>query len=159
MGDKDKKSDSPAMQAYYDGTAKHPGGRPTNYSPVIVNKALDYLNNYGDYGKNIPSIARLAQVLDTTQKTLYEWAHHEDKPEFSKILCQIKQAQEIELLENGLSGDYNSNITKLVLGKHGYHDRQEVSAHIETKEVGNNELARRLAFVLAKGVTVEHEPD
>ena len=26
----------------------------------------------------------------------------------------------------GLKGDFNSTITKLVLGKHGYHDKQDV---------------------------------
>ena len=29
------------------------------------------------------------------------------------------------LVGNGITGTYNSNITKLVLGKHGYHDRAQ----------------------------------
>jgi hypothetical protein len=29
------------------------------------------------------------------------------------------------LIAKGLSGDFNSAIAKLVLGKHGYHDRVE----------------------------------
>lgn len=29
------------------------------------------------------------------------------------------------LLKNGLNNTFNSNITKLVLGKHGYHDRAQ----------------------------------
>ena len=28
-------------------------------------------------------------------------------------------------MKNGLNNTFNSNITKLLLGKHGYHDRQQ----------------------------------
>jgi len=157
MGYIDRKSDSPAMQAYYDGTGKHPGGKPSLYNPEINKRALEYLNSYQDNGDVIPSIVGLAQVINIRRETLHVWANHEDKKEFANILKQIVEKQEQVLLNKGLTGDFNSNIAKLVLGKHGYHDKQELSAQIETKKVGDNELARRLAYVLAKGVTVEHE--
>jgi len=44
---------------------------------------------------------------------------------FSHILDNINKKQEQVLLKNGLNNQFNSNITKLVLGKHGYHDRAQ----------------------------------
>jgi len=37
----------------------------------------------------------------------------------------LNKRQEQILLKNGLNNKFNSNITKLVLGKHGYHDRPQ----------------------------------
>jgi hypothetical protein len=41
----------------------------------------------------------------------------------------IAEKQERELLNNGLSGDFNYSITKMMLSKHGYSDatKQELS--------------------------------
>ncbi len=140
-------------------TIKTQVGRPTSYNDQVLLTAIDYLFNYKEHGQNVPTVARLAQLLELTEVTLYRWANDENKAEFSYTLERIKQAQKIELVENGLSGNYNSNITKLMLYNHGFSDKQEVTAQIETKDVGNNELARRLAFVLAKGVTIEGETE
>ena len=133
-------------------------GPPTKFNSETIDKALHYLNNYHEYGKNIPSVAKLAQVLDVTRETLYTWAKQEDKKELSDIIQKLSISQEVELLENGLSGAYNSTITKLVLGTHhGYHEKQEVTAQVQVDDVGNSELARRLAYVIAQGVTIEGE--
>ena len=55
---------------------------------------------------------------------MYAW--EKEHKEFSYILADIKAKQEKVLISKGLSGDFNSAITKLVLGKHGYHDKQDV---------------------------------
>jgi len=49
--------------------------------------------------------------------------------EFSDILKELDADQEIKLLNSGLTGDFNSTITKLILTKHGYSDKtqQELS--------------------------------
>jgi hypothetical protein len=100
-------------------------GRPTKYSTALLEKAQHYLDNYEEYGDVIPSAVGLALVLDIRRSTLYEWAKAEDKKAFTDILDNINKRQEQILLNNGLSNKFNSNITKLVLGKHGYHDRPE----------------------------------
>jgi len=94
-------------------------GRPTKYSPELVAKAKDYYKNYSAYGDMIPSIVGLAVALDLCEATLYNW-DNEDHPEFLGILDKIKTKQHQVLINNGLSGDFNAQITKLVLGKHGY---------------------------------------
>ena len=100
-------------------------GRPTKYSAELLEKAQHYLDNYEEYEEVIPSAVGLALVLDITRTTLYDWAKDEDKKVFSNILDNINKKQEQILLKNGLTNQFNSNITKLVLGKHGYHDRPQ----------------------------------
>ena len=100
-------------------------GRPTKYNTALLEKAQHYLDNYEEYDEVIPSAVGLALVLDITRATLYAWAKDEDKKAFSDILDNINKKQEQVLLKNGLNNKFNSNITKLVLGKHGYHDRPQ----------------------------------
>lgn len=106
-----------------------PGGRPTKYNEALVEKARDYLNVYETLGDVIPSIEGLSIYLDVTRTTLYDWEKQEEKKEFSDILRKINATQHQVLINKGLSNDFNSAITKLVLGKHGYHEKmqQEVS--------------------------------
>ena len=99
-------------------------GRPTKYNDILVSKAKDYITSYVTYGDVIPSIVGLASILDVNRSTLYEW--EKEHPIFSDILEAIKREQQRVLLNRGLLGDFNSAITKLVLGKHGYHDKQDV---------------------------------
>ena len=100
-------------------------GRPTDYSPELVAKASEYLDKYEEQGDMIPSVVGLCKYIGRSRACIYRWAEQEDKKEFSDILDDINETQSRVLINKGLSGDFNSNITKLVLGKHGYHDKQD----------------------------------
>jgi hypothetical protein len=102
---------------------KHPGGRPTKYCNDTLIVARDYLNHYEEHGDQIPSIAGLAVILGVRRETLHVWAKEEGKEVFSNILGAILAKQENVLINKGLTGDFNSAISKLVLGKHGYHEK------------------------------------
>ena len=99
-------------------------GRPSKYTEEIIKKAENYIYDYETYNDIIPSIVGLASILEVTRTTLYKW--EKEHEEFSYILENIKREQEKVLLNKGLIGDFNSAITKLVLGKHGYHDKQDL---------------------------------
>lgn len=58
-----------------------------------------------------------------SRKTLYNWADQND--DFLHIFELILSEQEKTLVKYGLEGKFNSTITKLMLTKHGYHDKQE----------------------------------
>ena len=104
-----------------------PAGRPSKLTPEVFEKAIDYINGgYEDEGRAIPSIIGLARVLNVTRSTLYKWAEDLDS-EFSDILAKCNEEQHEILITKGLQGDFNPTICKLVLGKHGYHERQEVT--------------------------------
>ena len=102
------------------------GGRPSIYTPELLEKARHYVLNYADYGDQIPSIAGLACELSISRDTCHAWAKEEDKPEFSDIIRDIAQAQERKLLNGGLSGSFNPTIAKLVMSKHGYSEKSEL---------------------------------
>ncbi len=103
--------------------------RPTEYNETTVSSSKQYLESCTDERVglhvvvDIPSIEGLARFLGLNKSTLYDW---ESKyPEFSNVLDDIRNEQATRLLNNGLSGTYNSTITKLMLSKHGYVDKQE----------------------------------
>ena len=97
-------------------------GQPTKYNDEVLAKAMGYLEDCPD---TIPSAVGLAVHLKVARKTLYNWAAMEGNTEFSGLMNLVNDAQHHQALNKGLSGDYNSAITKLVLANHGYHEKQE----------------------------------
>lgn len=105
---------------------KNKGGRPTKYTPELLEKARDYLHTYETiYDQAFPSDIGLARVIGITTSTLYEWAKDPEKKEFSDILDEINADQQLVAWRKGLKGEYNASLVKLLLGKHGYSDKSE----------------------------------
>ena len=103
-------------------------GRPTDYSEETLTKTQDYLDHFEEYGDAIPSIAGLAVFLGISRETVYDWSRQEKKKKFSYILRNILSKQENVLINKGLKNEFNSNITKLALGKHGYTDKSDFTS-------------------------------
>jgi len=118
-------------------------GRPTLYGTEIIAKSQEYLENYHLYEELIPSQAGLALHVGVSRETLRKWGKDADKSEFIGILERIQAKQEVLLVSKGLGGEFNSNICKLVMGKHGYHDKQDLESQstfkfsIDKKDAGN----------------------
>jgi len=104
-----------------------PAGRPSEYSQEIVDKAKHYIENYEEFGDAVPSVVGMCRAINRGKSTIYDWAKDDDK-EFSDILAQINELQELVTFNKSLTGEYNATIAKLLLGKHGYHDKQDVNA-------------------------------
>lgn len=104
------------------------GGRPLEYSEKILNKAREYLTLCQDTDEqiNLPTKGGLAVFLDVSRDTLYDWSSK--YPEFSYIMEQLGGIQEDRLINNGLAGTYNPTIAKVLLTKHGYIDKQDVTS-------------------------------
>lgn len=104
--------------------------RPTTWSPELEQQAWDYINDGWMEYDAIPSVVGLCRVLKRSRETLYGWARdpdnekHKDK-NFGDILRACNEMQELILLNGSLKNELNSNIAKLVLGKHGYKERSE----------------------------------
>ena len=110
--------------------AKNKGGRPTIYCQEMVDKAKEYLETFSESGDEvIPTIEGLSLFLDISRPTIYDWEKHEDKQEFSYIIKKIAQKQKQLLINMGLKSEFNSAITKLMLGTHGISEKhyQEVA--------------------------------
>ena len=102
------------------------GGRPTKYSPEILELARDYVVNFKEYDDVVPTIAGLACELNIARDTIYDWSEQEDKQEFSDIIKVLMAYQERNLVNGGLSGGMNPMITKLMLAKHGHSDKTDI---------------------------------
>jgi hypothetical protein len=101
-------------------------GRPTKHTDELLEKARAYLLEYPKNGEVIPSIVGLALHCGISKQRVYEWLKDEEKDEFRYIAMRVEQIQELKLASGGLTNEFNANITKLLLSKHGYSDRQEV---------------------------------
>lgn len=111
-----------------------PAGRPTKYNELTMEVAENYLQHHTDFGDLVPSNEGLSAVLCINSDTLYDWAKDPEKPAFSEMLRRIKDTQRRLLIAKGLSGEFNSAITKLILTKHGYSDKTEVDQKITIHE-------------------------
>lgn len=74
----------------------------------------------------------MAVHLCVGRATVYRW--REEHPEFRDILEQLLAIQASMLIQNGLKGEFNSTITKLMFSKHRgedgqpYMDKQDISS-------------------------------
>lgn len=109
---------------------KHPGGRPTKYDPSFVKKVDEYLKKCTDkrvgnrLKVKLPKREGFAIFLGVTRQTVDNWG--EEHKEFFDALAKIDLEQKNRLFDNGLSGDYNSTIAKLILSSnHGMAEKSE----------------------------------
>jgi hypothetical protein len=108
--------------------------RPTKYTKELLKRAKEYLNICKDteiekgsedrpvYSVKVklPTKGGLAVYLKVSRETLYQWA--DEHKLFSDIMEELGAIQEDRLINNGLSGDYNPTISKVLLTKHGYRE-------------------------------------
>ena len=99
-------------------------GPKSPYGDEVQEKAEWYLNGgYRELDQVIPSGAGLARYLGVHRRTLYKWA--EVHPAFKYALESMNDEQEVRCLNNGLTGKFTPIVTKLILARHGYHDKTD----------------------------------
>jgi len=104
-------------------------GRPTKYTPAIQKKADEYIKTLPE-GEIIHSIEGLADHLDLARSTVYKW--RDEIEEFSDTLERVLRKQAVSLINNGLAGEFNAPMTKMMMNvNHGYRERTETD-HMST---------------------------
>lgn len=102
-----------------------PAGRPTTCTPEIQEKAWEYVNGgWEELDHAFPSTVGLCDFLSIGRSTLYLWRDRDDN-RIMDILDAINTKQQLVAWNKGLKGDYNANLVKLLLGKHGYSEKQD----------------------------------
>jgi FMN phosphatase YigB (HAD superfamily) len=97
--------------------------RPTKYSDDQLKKAKHYMEHYQSYGDAVPTIEGLADELEVSRQTLYNWS---DKYEdFFDILERLMAKQCRKLINGALTNEFNSPFAKMMATKHGYSDKIE----------------------------------
>lgn len=115
-------------------TATKAVGRPSLFNQEMIERAKEYILFFqqpktADEIENdvevVPSVAGLALYLGVSRATLYNWG--DENKEFLDTLASLQAVQEVSLLNGGLRGRFNAQISKLALANHGYSDKQEVT--------------------------------
>jgi len=116
------------------------GGRPTSYTPELLEKANDYIDNWEQSDiERVPSVEGLAYHIGIARATVYDWQSQEKKQEFSDIVEKVMVLQGMMLQQGGLTGETNASITKLMLTKHGYSDKVETKTDLTVDIKGKSD--------------------
>ena len=75
---------------------KHAGGRPTKYTPELLEKAHEYADGAWKDEDAVPMIVGLALHCDISKQRVYEWMKDDDKAEFRDIAPFAVLFQKIE---------------------------------------------------------------
>jgi hypothetical protein len=97
-------------------------GRPSEYDAERIGKDISTYIEECKAHSYLPTVEGLAVHLSVGRTTIYRWREEHD--EFRNILEQILALQASMLIQNGLKGEFNSTITKLMLSKHKGEDGQ-----------------------------------
>ncbi|MAF36334.1 hypothetical protein CL622_04420 [archaeon] len=101
------------------------GGRPTTYNESYIAKALEYLETYKELGHTVPSVVGYCWFAGVAKSTVYDWCKKEENKGFSDTISAINEMQELDLINDSLTGKVNHQISKLLLAGHGYTDKVE----------------------------------
>ena len=123
-------------------------GRPTKLTPELKATANTYLDVYKDLEHAVPSAQGLAIFLGVSEGSLYNWGDKD--PEFLGTLDDIQTRQHFQLVNCGLTNDFNSAITKLMLANHGHSEKLD-----QTISCGNKPLEIKGTTWIYEGVKPE----
>jgi len=106
----------------------NPVGRPSKYTPELLEKAKAYAKDHKVDGSEdvIPSLEALALYLGIHRRTVWDWSKDPDKEDFSNIVEEVMAKQARTLFNGALKGELKEKTTGMMLSKHGYSERQEV---------------------------------
>lgn len=122
------------------------GGRPTKYKKSYIKKVDEYIESCQDEEKQVvkyegehstgyetkkivklPTLEGFAIYLNVSVDSLDRWA--KEHKEFCGALKKITNEQKERLITNGLSGDYNPTIAKLILSaNHGMREKKDLTS-------------------------------
>lgn len=110
-------------------------GRPSEYQEQYNELVDQYLQDCKDsYEDNkrtveLPTVGGFALMVGVNKQTLYNWA--DKHPEFLDSLNKIVEEQQKRLINQGLAGNYNPTIAKLILSSnHGMSEKTETKTDI-----------------------------
>jgi len=104
---------------------KHPGGRPSKYTEDMPARVRYYIKSCTNV---LPSQAGFAHSIDVSKRTIVRWKKKNE--EFCQALERLHTVQHNELIQKGLTGEYNPTICKLILcSNHGYKKRIDVTTN------------------------------
>lgn len=112
-------------------TVKRGFGRPSKLTPDLIQQAWEYVELTTNFGYQLlPTIEGLSLAMKVSRETIYDWESTDASKDFSDIVKQLRSAQAEKLIQLSLAGKYNPMISKLMLSKHGYIEKQEIDQNL-----------------------------
>lgn len=155
-------------------------GRPTKLTLELIEKAKGYLAtcediiHHTDKGGvsyvdvHLPSLVGLAKYLGIHRDTIYDWCKvNKDteieeeiienalKSNFSDIVKEVEQEQEIRLINKGLGGLYTSKALGAMLSKHGLVEKTETDITTKGEKISSVGVESRAESILNEQGTTE----
>lgn len=133
-------------------------GRPKDYGEELLARAREYVDEANDIEEKdatgrvlklkvkIPTIEGMAYHLKVSRQVLYDW--EKIYPDFLYIMDELRAKQARELVQKGLSGEYNPTIAKVLLTKHGYREGIEQTGKDGDKLIPDNAELQKIASEL-----------
>lgn len=144
------------------------GGRPTKLNDDFIVRAEAYLDGCKDewvnvsksdkphfvHKVNVPTIEGLSLATGIARKTIYNWIESQPSEDatqqeldthnmFLHIISRLQAEQGQRVLNNGLSGNYNPTIAKLLLSaRHNYVEQSKQDITSGGKEIAPIALVR-----------------
>jgi len=123
---------------------KHPGGRPTEYTPEVIEELAKYIAEAIPENMDIPTVEGFAIKIGVSKKTLYNWGN--EHTEFLHALEQLKMLQKQHLIRIGIFGGKEINATIVALLLKVNHNM------VETTKTDVTSGGRPLTSILGNGV-------
>ena len=79
----------------------------------------------------VPQLVGMALYCEIIEDTLHRWRHDDDKKPWAELCARVMGEQQHQLLNLGLARVTDNSITKLMLMKHGFTDRQEIKQEVK----------------------------
>lgn len=134
---------------------KHPGGRPTIYDPIFIEKVDEYLeqsqDEWDEFHKTrginsdgyerivkvrLPSREAFSDFIEVSLDALADW--EKLYPEFGGALRKIDKEQKKRLMNEGLANNYNPTIAKLLLSaNHGMREKSDQDITSKGEQIGS----------------------
>jgi hypothetical protein len=118
-------------------------GRPTSYNDQVLADAYYYVENFEEFDDEVvPTVVGMCRYIRRGKTTVYNWIADEDKSkdDFRDIVSALEESQHLYLVNKGLVGAFNPMITKLMMGKHGYTEKQEIESKVSVEARNFNDF-------------------
>ena len=103
------------------------------YSAIFDEDSYHFVRGAGRSGTptdrqpvKLPTVEGLGLYIRTSKTMCLTWELQ--YPEFTQVLAELRMKQAKALIENGLAGLYDPDITKVLLAKHGYRESIDLNS-------------------------------
>lgn len=120
--------------------------RPTKLSQRLVKKARKYVaGEWTNDGRVIPTHAGLARFIGVSLRSVERWTLQgkdenaaKNESDLARVISDLNDLQQEVLINRGLSGGFNATVTKLLLARHGYVEKKEMSVGLSVSQAIDN---------------------